>query len=273
MKKLIPISFTSLLFFVVLTVSSCEPGLNSNSSDQSSDEKFSFSRMYADIQNLNASQASLQASLKSSDSGLQAQIDALSTGLNELSSLTARISDLESEVASLTLAAAPVGSIQAWHKNLPGTPGIPAGWVECNGQIIADAESVYDGELVPDLNGEKLFLRGRSVSGEVEHDTTAVNGLKTVFDGSHAHSLPKASSDKSKCTETCEWIGNPKNKEVDEVCTTVCSGPTYTGVKITTGNTGGTYSSSSIDNHNHTITGDDETRPDNMSVVWIMRIK
>ena len=46
----------------------------------------------------------------------------------------------------------PVGTVMAWHKSLPGTPALPDGWAECNGQTISDGDSPYNGQAVPDLN-------------------------------------------------------------------------------------------------------------------------
>jgi len=60
----------------------------------------------------------------------------------------------------------PVGSVVAWLKSFTGTPkDLPYGWVECNGQTLSDADSVYDGQTLPDLNGDNRFLRGNSTSG------------------------------------------------------------------------------------------------------------
>ena len=54
-------------------------------------------------------------------------------------------------------------------KNFPNTPtNIPANWVECSGQVLADADSPYDGLTIPDLNGTggtQRFLRGSTTSG------------------------------------------------------------------------------------------------------------
>ena len=67
--------------------------------------------------------------------------------------------------------AMPVGSILAWHKSMSGTPSLPSGWIECNGQTISDADSPYNGEALPDLNselyagGRGYYLRGSSTSG------------------------------------------------------------------------------------------------------------
>ena len=63
-----------------------------------------------------------------------------------------------------TRADVPIGSIMAWHKSFPNTPSLPAGWVECNGQILNEPGSPYDGQTIPDLNGAlsnvQRFIRG-----------------------------------------------------------------------------------------------------------------
>jgi hypothetical protein len=64
---------------------------------------------------------------------------------------------------------APVGSVFSWLKTLTNTPALPANWVECNGQVLSDADSVYDGVTLPNLNGASAqpqrFLRGAATSG------------------------------------------------------------------------------------------------------------
>ena len=59
----------------------------------------------------------------------------------------------------------PVGSVMAWHKTLTGTPALPTNWVECSGQVISDATSVYDGETIPDMNGNGARVIGNAASG------------------------------------------------------------------------------------------------------------
>ena len=61
----------------------------------------------------------------------------------------------------------PIGSIIAWNKNMAGTPALLDGFVECNGSVINDAASPYNGLNTPNLNGENRFLRGDSTSGDV----------------------------------------------------------------------------------------------------------
>ncbi len=75
---------------------------------------------------------------------------------------------------------APIGSIVAWAKSMPGTPPLPSQWVECNGQTLSDSASPFDGATIPDLNGlsgTPRFLRGGAASG-------STGGTE-----SHTHSL------------------------------------------------------------------------------------
>lgn len=61
---------------------------------------------------------------------------------------------------------APVGTVIGWLKTFTNTPALPNGWVEANGQILSDSQSVYDGQTMPDLNsGTQRFLRGSTSSG------------------------------------------------------------------------------------------------------------
>ena len=64
---------------------------------------------------------------------------------------------------------APIGSVVAWLKSFPNTPALPASWAECNGQVLSDAASPFDGAALPDLNGAlggaPRFLRGAAASG------------------------------------------------------------------------------------------------------------
>jgi hypothetical protein len=63
----------------------------------------------------------------------------------------------------------PIGSIIGWVKSLTGTPSLPDGWLECNGQTISDAGSPYNGQTLPDLfTGMNIyFLRGSASSGSI----------------------------------------------------------------------------------------------------------
>jgi len=75
----------------------------------------------------------------------------------------------------------PIGSIIAWNKNMSGTPALPAEWVECNGQVLSDAESPLNGQTIPNLNSGAnstfgtttnvgRYLRGSTSSGSYQSD-------------------------------------------------------------------------------------------------------
>ncbi len=163
--------------------------------------------------------------------------------------------DMEVQGAISGFGVVPIGSIVAWHKNLFGTPSLLDGWVECNGQVVDDPESPYDGQTLPDLNGEKRFLRGGATSGEDQsdalrshpHDFSATTDLK----GSHHHSID----------------GNFAKGGGDYDRDHIGSGLGFADYTEDAGN------------HTHPVSGrtdhfgGEETRPVNMSVVWIMRIK
>jgi hypothetical protein len=59
----------------------------------------------------------------------------------------------------------PVGTVVSWLKDYANTPSLPAGWLACNGQVVSDSSSPYDGQMLPDLNNQKRFLRGSASSG------------------------------------------------------------------------------------------------------------
>jgi hypothetical protein len=129
----------------------------------------------------------------------------------------------------------PIGSIVAWHKNAGGIPGLPAGWVECNG-------GTSNGITVPNLNANTTsksgdasygrFLRGRTTSGLFQTDQS--NNLR--------------------------WINHD-----DSGSGTVSTYLDDDGTTVTIRN----YSTSGDRFQTH-IEGV-ETRVSNMAVVWIMR--
>ncbi len=87
----------------------------------------------------------------------------------------------------------PVGTIVAWHKSLRGTPALPDGWAECNGQEITDADSPYNGRRMPDLNDDRRFLRGANSSGDLEDAAVGTHdhnmNFNTSVGGNHDHAV------------------------------------------------------------------------------------
>jgi hypothetical protein len=60
----------------------------------------------------------------------------------------------------------PIGGIIPWLKSFTGVPQtLPDSYVECNGQIIYDADSPLNLKTLPNLNSTNTFLRGNTTSG------------------------------------------------------------------------------------------------------------
>ena len=66
---------------------------------------------------------------------------------------------------NLGYAALPIGSLMAWAKTIAGVPALPSGWVQCDGQVLSDADSPLNGQTMPALNAANNFLRGNTTSG------------------------------------------------------------------------------------------------------------
>ena len=138
----------------------------------------------------------------------------------------------------------PIGSIVAWHKGLTGVPDLPDGWVECNGDTLNDSDSPLNGQTIPDLNGEGRFLRGSSTSGVSQDDAFQghLHNWQThvARDGSGGGAVSSGSYDSTQSIRG------------------------YFGAASDSIATLGSYGTPRVAN---------ETRPINMSVVWIMRVK
>jgi len=86
----------------------------------------------------------------------------------------------------------PIGSILPWAKSITGTPSLLAGYVECSGQVLSDADSPLNGDTIPNLNGNNNFLRGATTSGGTGGSAT------------HGHTMGGPSS-----TNTLDNYGSP----------------------------------------------------------------
>jgi hypothetical protein len=88
---------------------------------------------------------------------------------------------------------APVGTIMAWNKSFANTPSLPGNWAECNGQVVSDAGSPYNGQTLPNLNSTGYFLRGGTTSGTLQADDYKAH-THGVTDPGHTHSVDPAST-------------------------------------------------------------------------------
>jgi hypothetical protein len=81
----------------------------------------------------------------------------------------------------------PLGALIYWLKSLSKTPQtLLDEWIECNGQVIMDSSSVYNGVTIPNLSGfgstTKRFIRGSTTSG-------TTGGTET-----HTHTVTKSNT-------------------------------------------------------------------------------
>ena len=147
----------------------------------------------------------------------------------------------ETAVADLTSGQrVPVGCILAWWKSNAKTPSIPSGFVECNGQVLSDAESVYDGETIPNLNAGNRFLRGNTTSGGTGGEST--HTLTTNEMPNHTHNFYWTISQQVQSGSNYQQLQSG-----------------YSTVAGVTGDTGGGAAH--------------ENKPPYFNVVWIIRIK
>ncbi len=173
------------------------------------------------------------------------------------SEINTNFDQLFTKVNDLAAYHPPVGSIIAWHKDMLGpTPGLPLSgeWVECNGQMLNDTGSPYHTRVIPNLNGYgggadspdmgakvRMFLRGNTISGAGELDS---------FQG-HYH---------NRLTNNVTGI----NGSGPWTFTSGSSAGTVVDVTVTEPTNDGSHGTPRTAN---------ETRPVNMSVVWIMKVK
>jgi len=96
-----------------------------------------------------------------------------------------------SEVGSIindgiTKMAVPIGTIIMWDKSLTGVPTLSAGWHECDGSVLSDAESLLNGTTLPSLQAARVYLRGNATSGgtggaNTHSHSTSSGGTASVF--------------------------------------------------------------------------------------------
>jgi len=166
---------------------------------------------------------------------------------------------------------APIGTISAWvtkptkETREDEMVSLPEGWVRCDGATIPEP-SIWAGQLSPDLNGEKRFLRGASdLEMLTMEDDQMQNHTHKVSDPGHSHSYidkytnfgyghedghsgPAHDDDK---LDRWDW---PHDST---------SGSRHTGITVQ----GVTSKFREMD-----VGVGDETRPRNMNVIYIMRV-
>lgn len=170
--------------------------------------------------------------------------------------------DVNANFTYLDEISVPVGGIIGWHKSFANVPPLPASgkWVECNGQVLADAGSPLNGQTIPNLNGAAggadspghaakvaMFLRGGVTSGTGQQD--AFQGWQAYADGAE---------------------GGYGRSQAQYHAT---SGPEMNFARFGAFQGDANRIRPGNDGTNGTPRTANETRPSNMAVVWIMRVK
>ena len=174
---------------------------------------------------------------------------------------TEDIEENEDIIAKLHIA--PIGTISAWvtkpnrETRESGMVSLPEGWVRCNGDTIPEP-SVWAGQLTPNLNGEKRFLRGASDSEVLTMEEDQMQDHKhQVSDPGHTHNYV------DKWTGVGEDNHWGSGSEWDHI-TDRWDQPH--GSATASKHTGLTVQGVSSGRHGS------ETRPKNMNVIYIMRV-
>jgi hypothetical protein len=117
----------------------------------------------------------------------------------------------------------PIGSIVAWLKSYTNVPTLPDNWVECNGQTLSDADSVFNGQTIPNLNtGTYRYLRGHSSSGEQINQTIQA----------HTHTINMSSSTGTSDTTLKSGTGDGSAVATGSYGSTLTQPNSYTVVWI-----------------------------------------
>lgn len=155
----------------------------------------------------------------------------------------------------------PIGSVTAWLGNLSGTPSLPSGWVMLNGQNLTGCSCVYEGIIMPNLNGNNSFLRGNETSSGSEGGKDNVS-LTMEEMPKHSHSINDPGHNHAP---------SDGNRFVTSGSTTT-AGSGFITVYRTVVTSTNTKTTGITVNENGSSQAH-ENNPEYYSVIWIMRVK
>jgi len=182
---------------------------------------------------------------------LDLKVDTLDLEVKEdkarLESLAVKIEELHE---------APLGTITAWvtRPSSDGTEAsLPDGWQKCDGSLIS-APSIWEGEVTPNLNGERRFLRGGSDADmlKLEEDQLEEHTHK-VTDPGHNHNFVDRYTD------------NDNNHDGPEDGNGVFGSPHSSETALQ-------FSGISVAGVENIYRSGEETRPKNMNVIFIIKV-
>lgn len=151
----------------------------------------------------------------------------------------------------------PIGTILPWVIKLEDggvTADIPDGWVRCDGSTVLNHNgSIWAGLTVPNLNGERRFLRGGADKDVLKLEDDQMQNHKHSFtDPGHRHSY-QATETYTACRDNACDDHTNQPREYNEI-----SSSSKTGI--------------SVDYVTSEYRTGSETRPKNMNVIYIIRV-
>ena len=181
----------------------------------------------------------------------------------------------------------PTGSIIAWVPSYSLAKNIPNGWQRCDGSVIEDGPLA--GKTTPDLNRSRRFLRGTTDESAERYEDDDLENHEHLDSGhSHQDKGHSHQDDGHRHILNEEWdsgsqiFSHESPDDHSKICKGGCINSNSVHGKwhesIPTGYASITTNSANIQSSFSGLSGVDsgkegkETRPVNMSVVWIIRI-
>ena len=128
---------------------------------------------------------------------------------------------------------------------------LPDGWMRCDGSVTPHG-SIWEGKKVPNLNGERRFLRGGTDGNVLKLEEDQLQSHEHIFsDPGHSHGY------EDTCDEKHGGDHHDGHTFHDEIVPKTTSKES-TGISVT--------GVASPARHG------DETRVKNMNIVWIIRV-
>ena len=159
----------------------------------------------------------------------------------------------------------PIGTIIAWvlkvDKSSNGNiSDLPDGWMCCDGGVIP-SKSMWAGKRVPDLNGERRFLRGGDDKDMLKlEDDQLLEHTHNIADSGHHHGYTDTHYTTilgPAALSLPDYLNAHKVKQIVPQPTTQQTASAHSGI------TGGGINSGHHGNEN---------RPKNMAIIWIIRV-
>jgi len=184
---------------------------------------------------------------------------------NDIVQLNLKVDNIVgNDIVQLKQNLVPLGTIIAWvpkpTKGWDGMVDLPDGWVRCDGATIP-RPSIWAGQLTPNLNEEKRFLRGAPDSDVLTMEEDQMQNHKhSIHDPKHTHSYddkyPNYDSNDHGYMGPSGWSDKTNDRfDKSHTRTTVSKATGVTVQGISSGYRHGT-----------------ETRPKNMNVIYIMKV-